>query len=108
MSTTYHIGCNTCKEHMWIGQTGHIKGQDPDTFLYIYSGDQHTMNLLSSFLQKHAIQQAYENIYHDEDVPDHILVFGRSEIFWDCDGWKEINTDKYAKGAYVTEDDDAL
>lgn len=93
MSTTYHIGCKTCKEHMWIAQTGHIKGQDPDTYLYVYSGEQRTMNLLSTFLQKHKCETSFSVRLDDPDEQiEHVLIFAESGIFWDCEGWTEIDT----------------
>ena len=42
MSTTFHLECDTCKESIWIGQSG-----------YIYTGEPKAMKALGEFLYKH-------------------------------------------------------
>lgn len=74
MSVTYHIGCLTCKEDIWIGQSG---TSDPENYFYLYSAEENTMRDLARFLAKHRASPL--GILSNE--PDHVLVFGNSESF---------------------------
>lgn len=74
MSITYHIGCVTCKESIWIGQSG---TSDPENYFYVYSSEEDTMRDLARFLAKHRA----DDLSIFEGTPDHVLVFGSSENF---------------------------
>lgn len=78
MSVTYHIGCATCKEHLWIGQRDYIYTSEPET------------TQLSEFLFKH---QQHVSL-HPEMPPEHVLIFARSEVFWDAwPEWTELHSE---------------
>lgn len=80
MSTTFQIGCATCKEHLWIAQSG---GSTSYTVLAVYADDRRTMTALDMFLEKHRSK--------DVRSPEHVLVFAASEAFWAYDEWKELD-----------------
>lgn len=76
MSQTFHIGCRTCQKHLWIGQNHGI-----------YYGEEDTMKKLAEFLHSHKQNTSLV----DGDNPEHILLFGESEIFRDAwPEWEEI------------------
>lgn len=82
MSVTYHIGCKTCREYLWVGQGS-----------MIYTGEPHTMKALNEFLFKHQENEL-------EDTKKHELAFGPEWAFmyWGGDEdnpWTEIDADKY-------------
>ena len=68
MSITYDIGCQDCKESLWIGQYSFRKG-------IIYSNEKKTMSNLEVFLYKHA---------------GHNLIFTCDELLT---GYKELQDD---------------
>jgi hypothetical protein len=76
MSKTYEIICTTCKENLWVGQSG-----------YIYTGEPHTMKALTEFLYKH------EN--HDLKFVD-----SDSSILENCD-YQEIDSDDYREDGNI-------
>ena len=87
MSSSMHICCLDCKEHLWIGQN--------DVF---YSGEAHTMEALRQFLIKHRTYEDrqfcekgeyHELIYHPEPYNGGLVEFLEGEWFeWDADKFK--------------------
>ena len=82
MSVTYHIGCKTCREQLWVGQGS-----------MIYTGEPHTMKALNEFLYKHQTSSLIGESEHE-------IVFGPEWAFnyWGDDednSWKEIDADDY-------------
>jgi hypothetical protein len=74
MSVTYHIGCEKCKVHLWIGQGSHI-----------YFGEKETMEALRKFLFEHVGHELSFNptdfgYYDDDEVWKEIDVCHGDEV----------------------------
>lgn len=82
MSRTMHLGCKTCKEHIWVGQNNAF-----------YSGEPHTMEGLRLFLIKHRTGDVMTPNDNDSEIGmEHELIY-TPELYEE--DWAEVDTDRY-------------
>ena len=68
MSDDYYIGCEQCKESLWIAQSSNH--EPPIT---LYSGEADTMEQLRRFIYKHfrhPLVIEFSDLLYDRYVPD--------------------------------------
>lgn len=90
MSTTYNLVCTTCKEAIWIGQSG------GSTRFYLYTADEVVIDHLQKFLLKHQSRSVWHHP-NDQLKLDHVLAFINDQPDLDdytvdlCDGRPPID-----------------
>lgn len=68
VSTTYSLACTTCKEAIWIGQSG------GGIQFYLYTADMVVIDHLQKFLLKHRSESVWSHP-DDQLKLDHVLAF---------------------------------